>query len=75
VAKRTKIEQAIADRKKIVRTVIRLKHSIEADHAINEVLDDNIKALTKALQQGQLPAPPNLGELLKLDTVLDTDGE
>jgi hypothetical protein len=75
VAKKTKIEQAIADRKKIVRTVIRLKHSIEADHAINDVLDDNIKALTKSLQKGELPAAPNIAELLKLDTVLDTDGE
>lgn len=75
MAKKTQIEQAIADRKKVIRTAVRLKHALAADHELNDVVDDNIKALTKALQKGKLPAPPDLGKLLKLDVIADPDGD
>ena len=57
MARKTQIEQAIADRKKVLRTVVRLKHAISADHEINDRMDDEIKAFTKQIQKGELPAP------------------
>jgi len=51
-----KIEQVLANRIKVLRTAIRLKHSIAADNELNEVLDAEKKQFWKSVQQGQLPA-------------------
>jgi hypothetical protein len=57
VAKRTKIEQELFKRKKVLRTITRLKHSLAADDEINDRLDEMQKKFEKNVQQGKLPAP------------------
>lgn len=55
--KRGDIEQAWANRRKVIVAAIRLKHSIAADNEINETLDVERKKFNKEVQLGQLPAP------------------
>lgn len=55
--KKTEIEQAWANRVKVIRTAIRLKHALAADNELNEVIDVELKKFTKAVQRGVLPAP------------------
>lgn len=53
--KRGTIDQAWANRVKVLRAAIRLKHSIAADNELNEVLDEERKKFLKSVQRGQLP--------------------
>ena len=39
---------------KITRSLIRLKHSLDADEEINRVLPERLSEYTKALQSGEL---------------------
>lgn len=50
------IEQDLANRLKIARTLIRLKHSIAADNELNEKLEAAEKKFWKTVHQGKLPA-------------------
>lgn len=61
------IEQAWANRLKVIRAAIRLKYSIEADNALNLAIDEEKKKFFKSVQQGQLPTP--------LDTKKIIDGK
>ena len=51
------IEQAWANRAKIIRAAIRLKHSIAADNEINDTLKAELVKFEAAVQRGELPAP------------------
>jgi hypothetical protein len=55
--KREKIEQAWANRQKVIRAAIRLRHSIAADNEINETIDVERRKFEAAVQRGVLPAP------------------
>ncbi len=52
---RGNIEQAWANRLKVLRAAIRLKHSIMADEELNAVLDEEKKKFFKGVQSGKLP--------------------
>lgn len=52
-----RIEQAWANRLKVIRAAIRLKYALEADNALNALIDEERKKFFKQVQQGQLPAP------------------
>jgi hypothetical protein len=54
---RVPIEQAWANRAKIIRSAIRLKHSVAADNEINDTLKDELIKFEAAVQRGELPAP------------------
>ena len=54
---RSEIEEAKAAALKTVRSVIRLKYSLEADHELNSVLPDVERRFDKAVNQGELPDP------------------
>lgn len=58
------IEQGMADRLKVARALTRLKHSLKADHELNETLDEIKKAYLKKVQQGKLPDPISLDKVL-----------
>lgn len=64
---KTQIEQARATFVKTLRTAIRLKHSIEADREINEILPGKVKAFEKLVRQGQLPSPIDIKKLVNGD--------
>jgi hypothetical protein len=53
---RGKVEQELANRIKIMRSLTRLKHAIAADNELNAKLDDAKKKFFQKVQQGQLPA-------------------
>jgi hypothetical protein len=57
------IEQQLANRLKVLRAAIRLKHSIAADEELNRVLDEERKKFLKQVQLGKLPAPLDTGKL------------
>lgn len=52
--KKSKIEMERDRIMKITRALIRLKHSLNADEEINEVLPDRLSEFDKALQRGEL---------------------
>lgn len=60
---RVPIEQAWANRAKIIRAAIRLKHSIEADNEINDTLKAELVKFEVAVQNGELPPPLDLKRL------------
>jgi hypothetical protein len=51
------VQQAWADRAKVIRAAIRLKHSLAADREINERLDEEKKKFDKEVLRGRLPKP------------------
>jgi hypothetical protein len=55
--KRGNIEQGWANRVKVLRAAIRLKHSIAADNELNEMIDAERKKYFKSVQGGSQPAP------------------
>ena len=57
VAQKVKSEQAWANRAKIIRAAIRLKHTIAADNEINDTLKGELVKFEAKLQRGELPAP------------------
>jgi hypothetical protein len=52
VASKPSIEQAIANNIKVARTLIRLRHSVEADDELNAVIPRIRVALEAQAQQG-----------------------
>jgi len=52
--RKTPEEMAIAARKKTLRTIVRLKHSIEADYELNGLLADMEEGHALELQTGGL---------------------
>lgn len=52
--KKTPVEMERSKVSKITRSMIRLKHSINADEEINNTLPDRLAAFDKALQAGEL---------------------
>lgn len=60
----TEVEQARKEAIKVIRAAVRLKHSIEADRELNEVLPKFDKAFTAAIQRGELPEPQQFVELV-----------
>jgi hypothetical protein len=51
---------------KVIRTSIRLKHSIAADEELNEVLPRAEARFNAAVMKGQLPAPLDIKRSLGL---------
>lgn len=52
--KKTPAEMERAKVAKTARTIIRLKHSLEADEEINAVLPDTLEEFDEALARGEL---------------------
>lgn len=52
---RPSLEQARMNARKVARTAIRLKHSIEADNELNALMPVLDRELAKMLQNGQTP--------------------
>ena len=61
-----KVDQARADMLKTIRTAIRLRHSIEADRELNEVLPRAEARFNASIQRGVLPDPVNVKKALGL---------
>ena len=51
------VQQAWADRAKVIRAAIRLKHSLAADREISERLDLEKKKFDAEVLRGRLPKP------------------
>ena len=64
--KREKVDQARANALKTIRSAIRLRHSINADNEINEVLPLVEERFDKAVLRGQLPEPLDIMRAFKL---------
>lgn len=64
--KRTDDEQARANALKVVRSAIRLKHSIAADEELNQVLPSFEKKFNAALLRGERPEPLDMKRALGL---------
>jgi len=62
---RTPYEQQKYEMIRILRSTIRLWHSIEADREINEVLPKAELAFDAAVQKGELPETIDLDALIK----------
>jgi len=50
-----KVELAWANRVKVIRTAIRLRHAIDADNELNEVLAAEKRRFDRAVHNGKLP--------------------
>lgn len=61
-----KVDQARANMLKMVRTAIRLRHSIEADNELNEVLPKAEAAFNAAILAGEIPDPLDIVSALEL---------
>ena len=70
MARKTPLEMAVQTNVKIVRTAIRLKHSIDADYEINARVSDLRERLSHDAQFGKLPAY-GTKELLEIAGVID----
>ncbi len=57
MSRRTDIEQARANALKVVRTAVRLRHSIEADNELNRKIDEAGRAFDAAVARKELPDP------------------
>jgi predicted DNA-binding protein (UPF0278 family) len=58
--KRDKALQGWANRLKVIRAAVRLKYSLMADNELNEIIEAEAKKYFKSVQQGQLPAAPDV---------------
>lgn len=63
---RDDVDQARANLLKAIRTAVRLKHSIQADIELNDVLPEAEKKFNAAVMRGQLPDPIDIKKALKL---------
>jgi hypothetical protein len=64
--KKSDIELERAKILKVTRALIRLKHSLQADVELNDVLPDTLIQFDKALQNGELlELNANLNEILE----------
>lgn len=61
---KTKVEQAWASRAKVIRTAIRLKHSIEADAEIEAVLEEERKRYMRNVLKGIMPPALDIAKIL-----------
>lgn len=61
-----KVDQARANMLKVVRTAVRLKHSIAADNELNDVLPKAEARFNAEIARGQLPAPLDIKRALGL---------
>jgi len=57
MGKRGHIDQAWANRQKVIKAAVRLKYSIDADNKINEIIDVEYKKFYKAVQEGKMLPP------------------
>lgn len=63
--KKSEIEMEQHRIAKVTRTLIRLKHSLNADEEINAVLPETLEEFNNALQRGELKSlRPRLEEIL-----------
>lgn len=53
---REEVDQARANTLKIIRAAVRLKHSINADNELNEILPEAELRFNAAVQRGKLPS-------------------
>lgn len=63
---RTKEEQARANMLKVIRAAVRLRHAINADNELNELLPVAEKRFTDALQRGRLMEPAEVKRAIGL---------
>lgn len=63
--KKSSIEMERERITKITRALIRLKHSLNADEELNDVLPDTLEEFEKSLQAGELKSLGNLTDLLE----------
>jgi len=66
VIHKDRVDQARADMLKTIRTAIRLRHSLEADRELNEVLPRAEVRFNASIQRGILPDPVDLKKRLGL---------
>lgn len=62
MARKTEIEQALADTLYVKRALIDLKHRLAARREKNDTLDDTSKKFMKHVQQGTMPSLKDLGD-------------
>lgn len=53
-AKKSEVEMERAKQAKIIRTMLRLKHSINFDYELNETLPDAMVAFDSSVQAGEI---------------------
>lgn len=63
---REPVEQARSEMLKVIRAAVRLKHSINADRELNDVLPEAQKRFDAAVHRGQIPATVDIKRALKL---------
>lgn len=61
-----RVDQARANTLKVIRTAIRLKHSIAADEELNEVLPRAEAKFNASVLRGELPEPLDVKKALGL---------
>ena len=61
---RTKIDQTWANRAKLLRAAIRMKHSLAADAEINIKIDAEKIRFYKAVQKGRLLSPDSIDQVV-----------
>jgi len=63
---RDKVDQERANLLKVIRTAVRLKHSLNADDELNDVLPRAEAKFNASIQRGVLPDPVNVKKALGL---------
>lgn len=66
MTQKDKVDLARANMLKVVRTAVRLKHSIAADNELNDVLPRAEARFNAEIARGQLPAPIDIKRALGL---------
>lgn len=62
---RDRIDQARANLLKMIRSIIRLAHSVAADNELNEALPKAERIFNAAVARGELPDPADVLQLLR----------
>jgi hypothetical protein len=57
MTQKDEVAQAKANMFKVIRTAVRLRHSIAADEELNEVLSRAEQVFDTSIQNGELPDP------------------
>ena len=60
------VDQARANALKVIRAAVRLKHSIQADNELNDVLPRAEAHFNALVQKGKLPLPADIKRSLGL---------
>lgn len=66
MSQRDKVEMARANMLKTIRTAVRLRHSLEADAELNEVLPQAQARFDAAVMRGVLPDPLDIKKMFRL---------